>query len=105
MRLLAGLDERDLVLVHIGKDPEMGEIGNAVEVHARGDVAAFQHHLLEHDPAQRRFDGHVRPGLARSFELLDLLRRDVPEQQPAFCRFQQFLAGRIDLGKTRWSTV
>ena len=54
---LPNLDEGQFVFIDVGEEPDVGEIGNRVELIARIDMHPRQRHLLDHGATLRCVDG------------------------------------------------
>ena len=94
---LPNLDEGQFVFIDVGEEPDMGEIGNRVELIARVDMHPRQRHLLDDGAALRRMDGQRPEHLAGALQVLDMVLRNVPELQTPTGRLEQGLRPRGDL--------
>lgn len=75
-------DVRELVLVDLGLEPEHREVRDAIELHRRLDVAAFQDLALEHRAADRGPQDESFPRLTGFLQMLDLVFGHAPQLQP-----------------------
>ena len=76
---LADADARRFVFVHVGDDPDGGEIGDGVEVHVGGDALFRVNIALDDEAGGGGFESEIFQRLAGALHLLDLGGRDVPE--------------------------
>ena len=92
LRLGAGTDPHHLVLEDLDRQPQGGDVGDVVRLHARRYRHALETRHPFHDQTARR-RGHRQRAedLARFLEAGDLIRGDVPEREPRPCRFHQSL--------------
>jgi hypothetical protein len=81
-RCLSDFDKGELVFIDVGRDPDMGQVGNGVELIARVDMHPSQRDFLDHRPALRCMDGQGSEDLTSALQVVDVVFRNIPELQP-----------------------
>ena len=79
---LAGRDQTEVALGHVGQHPDHGEIGNAEQNIARLRLHALDHIVLDDKTVARRGPGHGQRALPALFNLRDDFVRNAKIFQP-----------------------
>ena len=80
--LWPGCNQAEILLLHLGDEPEIGEIRRFVERLSRLDAHAFLRRLLDHDAIRRRAHGNAALRLAGLAQARDLILRHIERAQP-----------------------
>ena len=98
-RRLSDLHEGQFILVDVGGDPDLGEIGDGVQLIAGFDIHPGQGHFLDDGAGQWGMDRQRATDLPGTLQILDVVLGDVPEFEAPVCHLQQRFRPLGDLWK------
>ena len=93
----AGLHHANVLLKHIGHNPDCRQIGNLIQHLARHEAHALHRLFLHHDAGRRRAKRQTAPGVAGLAQGLNLFFRDIPVAQALQAGLGQLLHAGLGL--------